>query len=56
MAYDVAGGKIVLFGGADLLTSYNDTWEWSGLVWVEAQAQGAPGPTRPSARECLTLA
>jgi hypothetical protein len=45
MAYDAARGRVVLFGGYDLLAglALADTWEWDGNTWVEA----APAATPP---------
>jgi hypothetical protein len=46
MAYDGAGGDIVLFGGEGSSGTYfNDTWTWDGTTWT----QQSP-PVSPSAR------
>jgi hypothetical protein len=34
MAYDVARGKVVLFGGWGSVV-YQDTWEWDGIGWSQ---------------------
>jgi hypothetical protein len=34
MAYDAAGGQIVLFGGSMPGLRFNDTWTWDGTNWT----------------------
>jgi hypothetical protein len=47
LVYDEAGGRVVMFGGADLADSsatriYNDTWELRGTAWTELQPSRRP--------------
>lgn len=47
MAYDVARGKTVLFGGSGARvggrgTFLNDTWEWNGSTWTRVATPAAP--------------
>jgi len=35
----------VLFGGASDVT-YNDTWEWDGIIWQNISVTNAPPPLR----------
>jgi len=45
MAYDVARGRTVLFGGQQGVTELSDTWEWDGSRWTEIAVGGAsPSP------------
>lgn len=51
MAFDIAGGRTVLFGGTgggELLLA--DTWEWDGSEWTRMADIG------PTARQLLALA
>jgi hypothetical protein len=43
MAYDMARGRVVLFGGPDETgqRSLGDTWEWDGSVWTQVSSFGA---------------
>ncbi len=41
MAYDVATGSVVLFGGVSS-TFMADTWTWDGLVWRKETPPSAP--------------
>jgi hypothetical protein len=34
MAYDVARGRVVIFGGVQGISLRSDTWEWDGTTWV----------------------
>ena len=34
-AFDMARGRVVLFGGNDERGSLSDTWEWDGRVWTQ---------------------
>jgi hypothetical protein len=43
------GGKIVLFGGYALGTSFGDTWEFDGAAWTQRQVAG------PSARSSAVM-
>ena len=47
MSYDVASGKILMFGGrrflAASLQTLSDTWWWDGAIWTQAQVPG-PAP------------
>ena len=45
MAYDIARGRMVLFGGDGASGYLADTWEWDGSTWVERTP-----PTSPPAR------
>jgi hypothetical protein len=45
MAYDLARGRMVLFGGGDHLAQQSDTWEWDGTTWTLI-----PTPLGPPAR------
>jgi hypothetical protein len=52
MAYDVARGRTVLFGGSkDIATPLRDTWEWDGTSWTQLQPA-----TRPSERDGHAMA
>jgi len=43
MAYDIARGQVVLFGGLDAkMNALNDTWLWDGVNWTQSTARG-PG-------------
>jgi hypothetical protein len=33
MMYDPAGGRMILFGGVDANTFYNETWQYTGSSW-----------------------
>lgn len=51
MAYDVARGEIVLFGGQDANSNIlNDTWLWDGAHWTKSAAPG------PGARDNAAMA
>ena len=44
LAYDPVQGDLVMFGGADLLTVWDDTWElYSGQWWNVTPAASPPG-------------
>jgi len=51
MAYDQARNKIVLFGGWDGKSVFNDTWEWDGKNWKNIKPNH-----RPTARCCHAMA
>jgi hypothetical protein len=40
MVYDSARSRVVLFGGDDGTTKYNDTWEWDGTAWAQVASTG----------------
>jgi hypothetical protein len=46
MVYDAIDHYVVLFGGVNLTTGhpYNDTWAFTGSIWVELAETGAPSP------------
>jgi HYR domain len=45
MAYDVARGEAVLFGGGDNVASfYDDTWVWDGTNWTQKSPAHRPAP------------
>ncbi|MBI5526160.1 MAG: hypothetical protein HY897_07480 [Deltaproteobacteria bacterium] len=55
MAYDIARGKTILFGGlTDTLNG--ETWEWDGASWVKKTPADPEGDGNPSARKYHTLA
>lgn len=62
LTFDRARGRLVLFGGADLLGFYAslcDTWEWTGVRWIrmaDCQAGGRTDPDQPPPREKGALA
>jgi cysteine-rich repeat protein len=52
VTYDVARGKIVLFGGKPGTGStapLGDTWEWDGISWTQMAPSNAPPPRYRSA-------
>ena len=51
MAYDVASGQVVLFGGNGSGTGLSDTWTWNGSTWTEQSPV-----TNPPARSDATMA
>ncbi|MDX2148659.1 MAG: immunoglobulin domain-containing protein [Planctomycetota bacterium] len=42
IAFDLARGRTVLFGGRNLGTTAGDTWEWDGARWELRQLAGGP--------------
>ena len=44
MAYDIARGRMVLFGGLGPEGSLGDTWEWDGANWIRRGTADAPPP------------
>jgi hypothetical protein len=40
MAYDVARGRTVLFGGGAVTAVFGDTWEWDGDEWTQVEDTG----------------
>lgn len=49
MAYDAARQRVVLFGGSDGATLFNDTWTWDGNLWTQDLAGLAPSARRDHA-------
>lgn len=43
MAYDPVRDVVVLYGGADNVTIFKDTWEWDGVTWAEIVTADSPG-------------
>lgn len=48
MAFDAARGKVVLYGGAQNGTTFDDTWEWDGASWSLAPVVAKPSPRKAS--------
>ncbi len=48
MAYDAAGGTVVLFGGLGHAAIFGDTWTWDGTTWTK-QAPATSPPARSDA-------
>jgi hypothetical protein len=44
MAYDVARGQVVLFGGFDNSANLNDSWVWDGTNWTKKSPVTSPPP------------
>ena len=42
MVWDSSRNEIVLFGGRDGGTLYNDTWVWDGQSWAERSPENSP--------------
>src|SRR5207245_1800466 len=42
MAYDIAAGQIVLFGGHNANGILGDTWTWDGTAWTRQRPAHAP--------------
>jgi hypothetical protein len=44
MAYDLAGGRVVMFGGITSpgMTTLADTWEWDGVNWLQRTPASSP--------------
>jgi cysteine-rich repeat protein len=55
MAYDLARGRVVLFGGELYFNGplMADTWEWDGATWTQPAGRVEPGP---HARHAMALA
>ena len=51
MAYDVARGRLVLFGGKNAGGPLGDTWLWKGTVWTQVRPR-----VRPPARYVHAMA
>ena len=43
MVYDAARAKIVMYGGQNGSTFYDDTWEWDGADWTLKSPENSPG-------------
>jgi cysteine-rich repeat protein len=55
MTYDVARGRIVMFGGADSSGKRDDTWEWDGVRCLSThQRPIGTSPTSTSTCTCAT--
>ncbi|MFN7971366.1 MAG: hypothetical protein U0166_03310 [Acidobacteriota bacterium] len=52
LAYDSARKRLVVFGGTDNVSLYNDTWEFDGAAW----SQGPPAPAGLTPRFSHALA
>ncbi|MDQ6847661.1 MAG: hypothetical protein M3019_08790 [Candidatus Dormibacteraeota bacterium] len=44
MAYDVATGTVVMFGGLSGSQALDDTWTWSGASWHQEHPLSSPPP------------
>jgi cysteine-rich repeat protein len=44
VAYDSHRKRLVMFGGTDLSTVRDDTWEWDGASWQHEQPAFSPSP------------
>jgi len=44
MCHDPIRKRTVLFGGTDGTSTFNDTWEWTGLNWQLISTVNAPSP------------
>lgn len=42
MAFHLASGETVLFGGADSMRLCNDTWAWNGVAWTQRSPVTTP--------------
>lgn len=56
MAYDPAGGGVILFGGYAPSTVFADTWTWKGTGWTEVATPGTEGVDFPDGRQCFGMA
>jgi hypothetical protein len=43
MAYEAAHQRVVLFGGTDLASAFNETWKWDGRAWTQIADMGPSG-------------
>jgi hypothetical protein len=39
MIFDPSGNQLILFGGSDRKTFFNDTWKWDGSRWQKISVQ-----------------
>ncbi|MEQ1730817.1 MAG: formylglycine-generating enzyme family protein, partial [Vicinamibacterales bacterium] len=46
LSYDVSRSRVVLYGGANATSVFEETWEWDGSNWIQ-ELPGA-APTNPS--------
>jgi hypothetical protein len=42
MAYDPVRQRVVLFGGGNAVTYFNETWEWDGVSWSRRLPANSP--------------
>ncbi|MCA8948127.1 MAG: hypothetical protein KDE27_01415 [Planctomycetes bacterium] len=51
LTYDSVRDVVVLFGGGDAspAVSYQDTWEWNGVDWLQRQPATSPPPRQNAA-------
>jgi len=42
MAFDAALNDVVMFGGGNTTTEFNDTWAWTGTNWVLLRPSSSP--------------
>jgi len=45
LAYDAPRGQVVMFGGGDANTAFNDTWVWDGTNWTQILPATSPPAT-----------
>ncbi|HMN39978.1 MAG TPA: kelch repeat-containing protein [Phycisphaerales bacterium] len=43
MAFDASSGRVMLVGGTDNTTYFNDAWAWNGLGWTALPPPPGPG-------------
>jgi hypothetical protein len=61
MDFDLASWKLVLFGGENFTSHFNDTWTWNGRTWTQVDDSSDPGcstacASSPSPRTDATMA
>src|SRR5262245_50837990 len=49
LAHDARRGVLVLYGGRNGASVYEDTWEWDGTAWREVKVDERPGPVEHAA-------
>jgi hypothetical protein len=49
MAFDPAGGGVLLFGGDTGTNRSNETWRWDGTVWTQLSSASTPSPRTEAA-------
>jgi len=49
LSYDANRKVVVLFGGSDKDTAYDETWEWNGSAWKNIGPDTAPDPREGAA-------
>jgi uncharacterized protein (TIGR03437 family) len=42
MAYDSTHRQVILYGGTNVASSFNDTWAWDGSQWTQQSPQTSP--------------